>query len=367
VLRSPAFLAGETDTAFLDRHPPAALAASAAADAEAVRLHAAVAALAAQAARRAAAPVQRTIPSGWRNNPSQLQRTELHGPTGRLAVGYRLDRTGALETLEVDGDPLPEPRLWSCTSDLVDLQVAGVRRRYEVHRVEHTSFVDSALGHTTLEERDPGWGSSSAAADPAARAGSGERVGSGERAGSAGRAGSGEQAGSELWTAGGSPVRAGLRSPTGGPGAEAGGSGVGAAGSGERAGASGVGAVGSGGGGAGGVGAADGLAAPLPGVVRRVAVEVGDRVEAGTVVVVIEAMKTEHRIAAPRPGRVRRVLVAEGQEVPAGAPVALLDDPGDDAPATGNAAGTTGGAASIAHGEPASGEPASGEPEAGDG
>ena len=68
---------------------------------------------------------------------------------------------------------------------------------------------------------------------------------------------------------------------------------------------------------------------PLPGVVRRLAVGVGDRVDAGAVLVVLEAMKTEHRIAAGRAGRVRRVLVAEGQEVAAGATVVELEEAAD--------------------------------------
>ena len=68
------------------------------------------------------------------------------------------------------------------------------------------------------------------------------------------------------------------------------------------------------------------MVSPLPGVVRRVEVRAGDRVEAGAVLVVVEAMKTEHRIAAPRAGRVRRVLVAEGQEVAAGATVVEVEE-----------------------------------------
>ncbi|HSK36215.1 MAG TPA: acetyl-CoA carboxylase biotin carboxyl carrier protein subunit, partial [Actinomycetota bacterium] len=68
---------------------------------------------------------------------------------------------------------------------------------------------------------------------------------------------------------------------------------------------------------------------PLPGIVRRVAVRVGERVGAGAVVVVVEAMKTEHRIAAARAGTVRRVLVAEGQEVAAGATVIELEGAAD--------------------------------------
>ena len=71
------------------------------------------------------------------------------------------------------------------------------------------------------------------------------------------------------------------------------------------------------------------MASPLPGVVRRVAVRAGELVEAGAVVVVVEAMKTEHRIVAPRSGTVRRVLVAEGQEVAAGAAVIELQGAAD--------------------------------------
>jgi propionyl-CoA carboxylase alpha chain len=52
-------------------------------------------------------------------------------------------------------------------------------------------------------------------------------------------------------------------------------------------------------------------------------------VEAGALLVVVEAMKLEHRISAPTAGRVRQVLVAEGQEVDAGAAVAVLEEAGD--------------------------------------
>ena len=71
------------------------------------------------------------------------------------------------------------------------------------------------------------------------------------------------------------------------------------------------------------------MVSPLPGVVRRVAVRTGEWVEAGDVLVLVEAMKTEHRIAAARAGRVRRVLVAEGQEVGAGTTVVEFEEPAD--------------------------------------
>jgi len=221
VLRHPAFLAGETDTGFLERHVAGELAAPPAAPM--AWLNAAAAALAARAARRGGA----SLPSGWRNNPSQLQRTDFEG----ISVGYRLGRDG-LE-LEVDGEPR-EVRLWACGPEHVDLEAGGVRRRFEVHRVADVHYVDGPLGAGALRElpRFP------EAASAEAAAGS--------------------------------------------------------------------------------------LAAPLPGVVRRLAARPGERVDAGTLLVVIEAMKMEHRITAPHAGRVDDVLVAEGQEVDAGTVLAVL-------------------------------------------
>ena len=66
--------------------------------------------------------------------------------------------------------------------------------------------------------------------------------------------------------------------------------------------------------------AADGgLAAPMPGKVLEVSVEAGQRVEAGQVLVVLEAMKMEHRVTAPTDGTVTAVLVAVGDQVATGA------------------------------------------------
>lgn len=47
-----------------------------------------------------------------------------------------------------------------------------------------------------------------------------------------------------------------------------------------------------------------GFSAPMPGKVIQVAVSEGDVVEKGAVLVVMEAMKMEHRIEAPGPGTV---------------------------------------------------------------
>ena len=59
--------------------------------------------------------------------------------------------------------------------------------------------------------------------------------------------------------------------------------------------------------------------APMPGLVVRVQVAVGDRVARGASVVIIEAMKMENDLKAERPGVVARILVEAGQAVEKGA------------------------------------------------
>jgi biotin carboxyl carrier protein len=66
------------------------------------------------------------------------------------------------------------------------------------------------------------------------------------------------------------------------------------------------------------------LKAPMPGLVLRVEVEVGQRVEAGAGLVVVEAMKMENELRAPGAGVVRTVHVAAGQAVERGAPLVTL-------------------------------------------
>lgn len=60
---------------------------------------------------------------------------------------------------------------------------------------------------------------------------------------------------------------------------------------------------------------ADTLAAPMPGTVTVVKVSVGDEVEAGQSLLVVEAMKMEHVISAPHAGTVTELDVAAGATV----------------------------------------------------
>ena len=148
VLRHPAFLAGQTDTAFLDSHGVAALAAPLVTG-EGVWLSALAAVLADAAARQAAAMVLGQLPSGWRNVLSDLQRKayDVVGngtATRRCDVGYRIGRAGLI----VDGRD--DVALVAMTPGEVRLDVGGVLWRFEVAAYRDMTCVDSGLGAVAL-------------------------------------------------------------------------------------------------------------------------------------------------------------------------------------------------------------------------
>lgn len=64
--------------------------------------------------------------------------------------------------------------------------------------------------------------------------------------------------------------------------------------------------------------AGEGVRAPLSGTVARIPVSEGQAIEAGDVVVVLEAMKMETEITAPAAGTVGSILVAPGDAVTGG-------------------------------------------------
>jgi acetyl/propionyl-CoA carboxylase alpha subunit len=232
ILREDEFAAGTIDTGYLTRHDPVALSRSWRSP-DAVKVHVIAAALAAQAARRATAGVLQTLPSGFRNVPSEHQHAVFTVDGDDVEVRYRLGRRGLEATIDGESTIV---RLHSATPERVDLEFGGVRRTCTVRRSGAVSFVDSALGGTTLTEQDrfPEPGSRNA------------------------------------------------------PGS---------------------------------------LLAPMPGTVVRVAVEPGAQVNAGTTIVVLEAMKMEHSVVAPVDGMVEEIGVSVGQAVDLGAVLAVVEEP----------------------------------------
>ena len=230
ILREPEFRSGAIDTGYLDRHDPAQLAAS---GPDPTAVHAVVAALAAQAERRIGSPVLPGLPSGFRTLVAQPQIASFTVGDETVDVRYRFDRE--TWTVSVD-DWRPQIRVLCATGTLVDAEIDGVRRRYRVTRCGPAHYVDSALGSSALSEieRFP---------DP-----------------------------STLTEAGS-------------------------------------------------------LLAPMPGSVVRIEVVEGTQVGAGTAVIVLEAMKMEHTVRAPADGVVASIAVKVGDQVESGQVLAVVDSP----------------------------------------
>ncbi len=237
-LRHPGFAGGHTDTGFLERHGLDALAAPLADD-SAIERHAVAAALAHQSERRHRAPVQPTIPSGFRNNRLDLQRSRYDTGRGTVSVGYGFDRRGhSVTEVEVDGTPV-ELAATHVSPDEVGLIAGGVARRYLVDLVGSVAYVDGPDGSSTLVEHN-------------------------------------------RYPVSGNQVTEGS------------------------------------------------ALAPMPGGVVRVAVATGDAVEAGQVLVVLEAMKMEHAVHATAAGTVTEVNVSLGDQVETGGILVVIEaEPAD--------------------------------------
>ena len=81
-------------------------------------------------------------------------------------------------------------------------------------------------------------------------------------------------------------------------------------------------------GGAGGAGAGGGsgaVAVPMQGTIVKILVEVGQEVEAGATVCVLEAMKMENNITAEKAGTVKEIKVAPGDSVGSGDVVVVIE------------------------------------------
>ncbi|WP_194816312.1 biotin carboxylase N-terminal domain-containing protein [Nocardia sp. XZ_19_385] len=232
VLRHPAFLAGDTDTAFFATHGLDTLAAPLAAEADEA-LSIVAAALADAAANRKTAKVVGGLPSGWRNLPAQSQRKSYESRiSGTHEVAYRFGRN-AVTVEGHDGLAVLE-----ATPDRVVLAVPGergpVRRQFTIARYGDLVCVDSPLGPVAVRKL-PRF------SDPA------DQVATGS------------------------------------------------------------------------------LLAPMPGSVIRLGAEVGSQVTQGQPILWLEAMKMEHTIAAPADGVLSALNVTVGQQVDIGAVLAVVD------------------------------------------
>jgi propionyl-CoA carboxylase alpha chain len=149
ILRHPAFLTGDTDTAFFATHDLAVLSEPVATP-ETEMISALAAALADSERHRAAARVNAGLPAGWRNLASAPQTKTYTGIHGEHEIRYRRTRNGLL----VDGSA--DVVAVECTPEHVVLDCSGVRRRFTIARygcTDHgeTVYVDSALGPVRLE------------------------------------------------------------------------------------------------------------------------------------------------------------------------------------------------------------------------
>ncbi|WP_327110637.1 acetyl/propionyl-CoA carboxylase subunit alpha [Nocardia sp. NBC_01730] len=237
VLRHPAFLAGATDTAFFATHGLEALAAPLASESDEA-LSIVAAALADAAANRSSAGVGGGLPSGWRNLPAQSQHKSYESrASGMHEIGYRFGRTG----VTVDGHE--GLGLVESAPDHVVLSVPGpsgpVRRHFDVARYGEQVYVDSPFGPVAVR-RLPRF------SDPA------DQVATGS------------------------------------------------------------------------------LLAPMPGSVIRVGAAVGSHVELGQPILWLEAMKMEHTITAPAAGVLSAVNVTVGQQVDVGAVLAVVEPAADN-------------------------------------
>lgn len=149
VLEHAEFLAGDVDTHFLDRVGVGGLVESGGPGDPAPA--ALAAALADQARNRHEATRLASLPSGFRNNPSQPQQRSFRSDGRELSVTYSLWRE---PSFTVDGARV-DARLVDVTrvaghAWAVDLLMGGVRRRYDVRAIGEVFQVTTAAGTSEL-------------------------------------------------------------------------------------------------------------------------------------------------------------------------------------------------------------------------
>ena len=218
-LRTPEYLAGDTTTDFIERVQPALQRNVTTQEC----IHTAVAlTMEAQAARRAAAKVLKTLPSGFRNSTMPMETATYAVNGNDITVSYQSQRDGSFKVV-CDGQT-HAVTIHRAGSGSVDIALDGQRLQFEIQRHGMQWLVHGDNGDLVLTQvpRYP---------DPQGLENSG------------------------------------------------------------------------------------GLTAPMPGAVLTTEVGAGDKVSKGDLLVILEAMKMEHRIVAPRDGLVELMHVGVGDQV----------------------------------------------------
>ena len=70
--------------------------------------------------------------------------------------------------------------------------------------------------------------------------------------------------------------------------------------------------------------AGEAVKSPMPGNILKINVTVGQKVNEGETLLVLEAMKMENEIAAPKAGTVAQIIVSKGAVVETGAPLIVI-------------------------------------------
>ncbi|MGH8911974.1 MAG: acetyl/propionyl/methylcrotonyl-CoA carboxylase subunit alpha [Acidimicrobiia bacterium] len=146
ILRHPEFVSGDIDTHFLTRHDPAELGRPLIGRDE-ERAAAVAAAISAQVEHRQSARVLSSMPSGWRNVPSQPQLVSFSGAHGQIEVGYRFGRGGGLEVTGFDS-----ARLVEAGADKVGIELDGILGWFQINRAGLVTYVDGPGGAARLVE-----------------------------------------------------------------------------------------------------------------------------------------------------------------------------------------------------------------------
>jgi len=226
-LRTPAFLAGDTTTDFIDRVGPARRVEP---SEEELTRTSQLAALWIQGANRAAAEALAATPSGWRNARMPEQRVVLVCHEREIEVRYRALRDGRFRF----GDGA-HARIHAWSPGAIDAEIEGRRMRARVTRAGDRFVVQGPPGDLDFALKP-------------------------------------------LFELPGAVVVAG------------------------------------------------GFVAPMPGKVLELRVQLGDRVQAGDTLVILEAMKMEHPMRATADGVVAEVRVAKGDQVEAGTVLLVVEN-----------------------------------------